>query len=105
MQYADGSSVGCLPDAFELTDQVRRPADINPCVLVALRLKLAGLLDGVAVVSNEHFRVASPFPAELQGREVVVQGHVGQQYQLVVNGDRIIDVSSQGVDRIRLDTE
>ena len=105
MQYPDGSSVGCLPDAFELTEQVRRPADINPCVLVALRLKLAGLLDGVTVVSNDRSRVASPFPAELQGGEVIVQGRDGQQYQLVVNGGRIIDISSQGVDRISLAAE
>ncbi len=105
MQYPAGSSVGCLPDAFELDEQVRRPADINPCVLVALRLKLAGLLDGVAVASNERFRVAAPFPAELQGDEVTVQGRAGQQYQLAVNGDRIIDVSSRGVDRVRLAAE
>ena len=40
MQYSDGESIGTLPDVFNLREQSRHPADINPGALVSLRLLL-----------------------------------------------------------------
>jgi hypothetical protein len=105
MQYPVGPSVGCLPDVFELPTQRRRPADINPGALVSLRLRLAGQLDSLAVVTDGEHRVVAPFPVTIKGSSAHVQGRRGVEYQIVVDGTRIVDIRSNGPDVVRLITE
>lgn len=103
MQYPDGPSVGCLPDVFELSSQSRRPADINPGALVSLRLLIAGQLDSLAVAANDQHRVVAPFPVEIRDGAAHVSGQAGVKYQVLIDGTRVVDVTSQGRDVIPLD--
>lgn len=102
MQYPDGEFAGTLPDSFNLGDQRRLPAYVNPCVLVALREKLAGRNDSVSVAANSQFRVVAPFPVRIQNEQALVQGKAGVSYQIIVNGTQIVGVESRGEDVIRL---
>ncbi len=104
MQYPDGPSIGCLPDVFELESQSRRPADINPGALVSLRLLAAGKLDSLAVASAEKHRVAAPFPVTIREGAAHVDAQPGVQYQVLIDGTRILDVTSKGQDTIPLDS-
>jgi hypothetical protein len=101
MQYPDGEFAGCLPDSFEIAEQRRLPVPINPCVLIALRQRLAAKLDSLDVTAGEGHRVASPFPVTISGDSAVVEGIAGLDYQLLVDG-KVVDVKSEGVDRVRL---
>lgn len=103
MQYPDGPSIGCLPDVFELESQSRRPADINPGALVSLRLLVAGKLDGLAVAADEQHRVAAPFPVKIRDGAAHTDARAGVKYQVLIDGTRIVDVTSHGQDRIPLD--
>jgi hypothetical protein len=103
MQYPDGPSIGCLPDVFELESQSRRPADINPGALVSLRLLIAGKLDGLAVAADEQHRVVAPFPVTVRDGKAHVDAQPGVKYQVLIDGTRIVDVTSQGQDAIPLD--
>jgi hypothetical protein len=102
MQYPDGPSKGCLPDVFDLPTQQRRPADINPGALVSLRLRLAGQLDALAVARSGSRCVVAPFPVEIRGEQAVIQARAGVQYQVLIDGRRIITITSQGTDSIPL---
>ncbi len=103
MQYPDGPSVGCLPDVFDLPSQSRRPADINPGALISLRLLIAGQLDSLAVAAQDQHRIVAPFPVEIRGAVAHVSGRAGVKYQVLIDGTRIVDVTSQGRDVIPLD--
>jgi hypothetical protein len=100
MQYPDGPSIGCLPDVFELETQKRRPADINPGVLVSLRLLVALKLDSLAVASSGEHRVVAPFPVSIRDGQPRIEGRTGVRYQVLIDGERVIDVDSQGQDAI-----
>lgn len=102
MQYSDGPSKGCLPDAFELRTQQRRPADINPGALVSLRLRLGGRLDNLAVATDGNCRVVAPFPVTVGDGRAYVQAQRGARYQLLMDGRRIVDVDSSGQDVVPL---
>jgi len=100
MQYPDGPLAGCLPDVFRLESQERAGPSINPCALVSLRLMLEGELDSLAVTRvNDHLLVA-PFPIEVRGRQPVVHARRGLRYQVLLDGERILTVESQGDDVI-----
>lgn len=103
MQYPDGPSRGALPDAFHLPSQSRRPADIHPGALVSLRLRLQGELDALAVAANNAHRVVSPYPVTIENGEAVVHAKAGQAYQILIDGARIVDHVSTGIDRFPLD--
>jgi hypothetical protein len=105
MQYPEGVSAGCLPDAFELSHQQRRPADINPSVLVGLRLRCRGQLDGLAVASNAEHRVVAPFPVEIVQQQARIQGSPGVHYQVLIDGQRIVDIQSRGEDTVELSSK
>ncbi len=102
-QYPDGEKAGLLPDSFVLKSQQRRPADINPCAILSLQMALAGELDGLAVATGGGHRVVAPFPVKIDGATAVIQGRKGTGYQVVIDGKRIVDVVSQGEDRIPFD--
>ena len=47
-------------------------------------------------------RVASPFPVEIRDGCAVVRAKPGARYQVLVDGRRVVDVTSEGTDRIPL---
>jgi hypothetical protein len=102
MQYPAGPSVGCLPDVFELSRQQRRPADINPGALISLRLRVAGQLDALSVARDGQHRIVAPFPVTLDEGVARIQGRKGVKYQAIVDGTKIRDIQSEGVDTFRL---
>ena len=102
MQYPDGPHVGCLPDSFNLPSQHRNPADVNPCVLVAIRQRLNGELDSLAIATDAKHRVVAPFPVKLRGDKAVITARRGVNYEVLVDGQRIVKVASQGTDVIDL---
>ncbi|MCU0961451.1 MAG: hypothetical protein MUF48_15250 [Pirellulaceae bacterium] len=102
MQYPDGPSIGTLPDVFVLQSQSRQPADINPGALVSLRLALSGKLDGLATATDGQHRVVAPFPVAVRDGQAVVQAVAGTKYQILIDGSRIVDVTSIGTDVVEL---
>ena len=102
-QYPDGQFAGCLPDVFDLGSQTRRPANINPCALVSLRLLLDGEVDSLAVATDGKHRVVAPFPVEIRDGKAIVRAKKGIAYEVLVDGRRIIDVDSKGTDVLPLE--
>lgn len=98
MQYPDGKLAGCLPDVFHLADQRRDGPSINPCSLVSLRLALEGEVDSLSVAWDGAHRVVAPFPVELRDGQARIRGRKGLRYQVVVDGDRVVEVESKGED-------
>lgn len=86
MQYPDGPTAGCLPDSFNLASQQRLPADINPCALVALRMRLDGQVDTLAVARQGKRVAVAPFPLRWEGDRPVAAAPPGQKCQMVVDG-------------------
>ena len=105
MQYPDGDLAGCLPDVFELKSQRRAGPSINPCALVSLRYAVDGKLDSLSLAHDGSHRVVAPFPATLDGDHAQIQGRRGVNYQVLIDGKRVVTVQSQGTDRISLDGE
>lgn len=103
MQYPDGPNAGTLPDSFALAEQERRPWNINPCALVSLERLLDGKVDSLAVAMVDGKHVVAPFPVRIVGKQVVVEGVAGTRYQAIVDGRRIVDVTSQGADKFDLE--
>ena len=101
-QYPDGEYRGCLPDAIELDTQRRRPWTINPCSMVSLRLALEGELDFLSVAADEHHRIASPLPVTIRDATAHILGQPGLEYQVIIDGSRIVDVKSKGHDVVPL---
>ncbi len=103
MQYPDGEYAGCVPDSFDLPTQTRRPPAINPCAVVSLRFALEGALDSLAVAVGDKHRVVSPFPMTIHGGKASIRAKQGISYQLLVDGNRVVDMSSRGDDVVDLD--
>jgi hypothetical protein len=102
-QYPDGPHVGLLPDSFALATQQRRPADINPCALVSLRLVLDGELDSLCVATDGSHRIVCPLPATIHDGQAHIRGKAGLAYQVIIDGRRIVDVKSAGEDVVPLE--
>jgi hypothetical protein len=102
MQYGDGPSIGCLPDVFVLPSQSRRPADINPSALVSLRLRIEGRLDALGRAADGRHTVVAPFPVAIRDGKAYVQAKAGVNYQVLIDGQRIVDVKSAGEDTVEL---
>ena len=101
-QYTDGPNAGLLPDSFVLTDQQRNPANINPCALVSLRLALAGEVDSLAVAADGRHRVAAPFPVTIRDGQARIRAKAGTTYQVLIDGKRLVEVTSAGADTVPL---
>jgi len=99
-QYLEGPSRGLLADSLILKTQTLLPFDINPCALVSLRLRLAGGAAGLHFAEREGRQVIAPFPVRIEDGEAVVSGNAGLSYQVIIDGERIIEVKSKGKDRI-----
>ncbi len=102
MQYDSGPFAGCEPDSFNLASQTRNGPAINPCALVSLRLKLEGQLDSLAVATAAGHRVVAPFPVTIRDGQARIQARPGVAYQVLVDGQRIVEVQSRGGDSIAL---
>ena len=102
MQYTDGRSIGTLPDVFKLSDQIRAPADINPSVVIGLRMMLEGKPYGLSVAVNEKHRILAPFPVKIENNIATVSAVAGQNYQVIIDGKQIRDIQSIGTDEIQL---
>ena len=76
--------------------------DINPTALVCLRLTLEGEVHSTAVAVGDGHRVLAPFPVRIQDGTAHIQGRKGLKYQILVDGTKIVDVESQGVDSLTL---
>jgi hypothetical protein len=103
MQYPDGPSIGCLPDVFELPSQSRRPADINPSALVSLRLLIEGKLDALDRATDGLHTVVAPYPVAIRDGKAHVQAQAGVKYQVLIDGERIVDIESKGEDIVDLE--
>ena len=103
MQYPDGQYAGCVPDSFDLSTQTRRPPAINPCAVLSLRLALDGQLDSLAVAAGEGHRMVAPFPLTIRDGKAHIRGKQGVTYQALVDGNRVVDVTSRGGDVVPLD--
>lgn len=102
MQYPDGPYAGLLPDSLHLETQERRPWRINPCALVSLRMALDGEVDFLSVAVEGKHRVAAPFPVNIRNGQAHIRAKAGLTYQVLINGRRIVDVTSQGDDVVPL---
>ena len=103
MQYPDGPYSGCVPDSFNLADQSRNEAAINPSAVISLRLLLEGQLDALACAITNGHRVVAPFPVTLRAGRAVMQGRAGVNYQVVVDGRRVVEIKSSGTDEIAVE--
>jgi hypothetical protein len=102
MQYPSGQFAGCEPDSFNLASQQRNGPAINPCAIVSLRMAIEGRLDSLAVAAGSGHRVVAPFPVTIRGDQAHVEARDGIAYQVVVDGERIVQVTSRGEDSIPL---
>jgi len=102
-QYPDGRYAGLLPDSIDLNSGRRYPWNINPCNLVSLEMALDGRVDHLSVAADEKHRVAAPFPVTIRDGAAHVEPRAGVKYQVVVDGQRVIDVESKGQDVVPLE--
>ena len=102
-QYPDGKWAGLLPDSFVLQTQERRPWNINPCALVSLRMVLDGKLDSLAAAADGKHRILAPFPVTLRDGKAHIQARPGVNYQVLLDGEKIVEITSQGEDVVSLE--
>jgi alpha-D-ribose 1-methylphosphonate 5-triphosphate synthase subunit PhnI len=102
MQFPSGPFAGCEPDSFVLARQSRNGPAINPCAIVSLLLAVEGNLDSLAVATGDGHRVVAPFPASIRNGEARIKAHEGVAYQVVVDGERIVQMQSRGDDTVAL---
>ena len=103
IQYPDGPLVGCLPDIFELPGQRRAGPSINPCALVSLRLALEGQVDSLSVATGGGHRIVAPFKVTILQGLAHIEGRAGTRYQVVIDGEHVIDVDSKDRDVVALE--
>lgn len=99
----EGDYAGLLPDSFHLRYQRRQGPFINPCALALLRSAIKGRPHRLAVAIGDNHRVVAPFPVKIEGNEAVIQARAGVSYQIVIDGEQIKTIASQGEDRISLE--
>jgi len=104
MQYAEGPSIGLLPDSYNLSSQTPLPFDINPSVLVQQRRRLQGKIPAldIALSADKKYRVVSPYKTQIDGNAATIEGVAGTTYQIIVNGKTVKSIESKGVDRVNL---
>jgi hypothetical protein len=105
MQYPAGPRAGCLPDFYLLREQRQAGPSLNPSLIVSLQWALAGKIDGLAVASNARHRIVAPFPVSIDGDVARVQGEAGAHYQVLIDNQRVVDLTSRGSDTIALQAQ
>jgi hypothetical protein len=102
MQYPSSPFAGCEPDSFNLSAQQRNGPSINPCDIVSVRLALDGKPNSLSVAAASGHCVVAPFPVTLRDGQARIEARDGVAYQVVVDGKRIVEVTSHGIDSIPL---
>ncbi len=102
LQYPDGPHAGALPDGFIMDAQLRVPADINPSAIVHLQRRLETKPTGLYAARQGERLVVAPFPVTLREDFVCVEAVAGETYQLLINGEQVREVRSNGRDEIKL---
>ena len=102
MQYPAGPRVGCLPDIYVLPSQHRAGPSINPCAIASLQWALEGKVDSLAVASDGRHRIVAPFAVTIKDGTARIEGRKGQTYQVVIDGSRVVTVTSRGIDEVPL---
>jgi hypothetical protein len=71
-------------------------------ICVSLRLVLDNQLAGLAVAQGAGHQVVAPFPVAFQDGKFRLRAAKGSRYQVLVDGERVIDIESQGEDNLAL---
>lgn len=98
----DAGFNGLLPDSVDVATQRAYACYFPPTSTWVLRNMLSGREADVSVADVNGLRIAAPFPCHAEGNELVVEGKAGVGYQIVLGGEEIREIESQGVDRIRI---
>ena len=93
--------VGLLPDWIQLETQERVGPFTNPCAVYMLRKMIEGEPTNLSVVDVDGKRVAAPFPMILEDGGVKIFAQKGLVYQIMIDGEEIREIESQGEDFIR----
>ena len=97
----EGELVGLLPDWIQLETQDRRGPFTNPCAVHMLRRMLDGEPTNLSVVDLDGKRVAAPFPTRVEDGAVKISAKKGLVYQIMIDGEEIRTIESQGEDVLR----
>ena len=87
--------LACRPAAQSLDDQSLR--------LVSLQFVLDGRLDSLSVAADKHHRVTAPFPVTIRDGQAHIAAKAGTKYQVLIDGQRVLDVVSEGDDVVSLE--
>ncbi len=93
--------VGLLPDWIQIETQERVGPFTNPCAVYMLRRALEGEPTNLSVVDIDGKRVAAPFPARVEDGVVKISAKKGLVYQIMIDGEEIRSIESQGEDVVR----
>ncbi|MGN0910954.1 MAG: hypothetical protein ACI4NV_05980 [Thermoguttaceae bacterium] len=94
----EDEKIGLLPDSFQLDTQERYPYWINPTAVHLLRRMADGRHTSLCVVDANGRRIASPYPAVVDGNKVKITAPKGARYQLLIDGSELREIVSNGED-------
>lgn len=94
----EDEKIGLLPDSFQLDTQERFPYWINPTAVHLLRRMADGRHTNLCVVDANGRRIASPYPAVVDGNKVKITAPKGARYQLLIDGSELREIVSNGED-------
>jgi len=58
---------------------------------------------GLCIAADTGHRIVGPFPGEIQRGNATIKAAAGIKYEVLIDGQRIVAVASQGTDVIALD--
>lgn len=102
MQYTDGPFIGGYPDSFDLDRQFKIIPAINPSDVIILRLKLDDKMLSLYSARNGNNVATTVFPISKEGDNFIITAKKGVNYQVLLNGNKIIDIESKGIDTIEI---
>jgi hypothetical protein len=105
MQEVDGPRLGCLPDYWFLSSGRGGGPAINPSVIQFAGARAWGEPTGLHAIVHDGHHVASPFPLILEKGAIRAISRPGIAYQMVIDGERIINMTGTGNDLISLRKE
>lgn len=94
----EDEKIGLLPDSFQLDTQERYPYWINPTAVHLLRRIADGRHTSLSVVDAGGRRIASPYPAVVDGGKVKIAAPKGARYQILLDGTELREILSTGED-------
>ena len=94
----EDEKIGLLPDSFQLDTQERFAYWINPTAVHLLRRMADGRHTSLCVVDANGRRIASPYPAVVDGNRVKITAPKGARYQILVDGSELREIVSCGED-------